>query len=189
MFHVPLKNFSLLCKILAYDRRSGLLSREASLSCHTCCDTKPRFFRLHPKGRLIQSPLTTRKGVWRIYSNPEPHVYHIPCLQSFYIPCQWGIQPGTCWGPILNASSSPSLHCTVRQKTSRSRIGLWAEGTLSCHTCCDMGPRFFRFHLKECPIQSPLTTCKGMRRIYSNPDLHESHIQCACTVCSSNYSS
>jgi hypothetical protein len=55
--------------------RSALraLSREGSLSCHTCCDTGPRFFRFHPKDRPIQSPLTTHKGMWRIYSNPDPH--------------------------------------------------------------------------------------------------------------------
>jgi hypothetical protein len=40
------------------------------------------------------------------------------------------------------------------------------------HTCCDTGPRFFRSHLKDRPIQSPLKTCKGMRSTYSNPDSH-----------------
>jgi hypothetical protein len=49
------------------------LSREGSLSCHTCCDTGPRFFRSHPKDRPIQSPLTAHMGMWRIYSNPDPH--------------------------------------------------------------------------------------------------------------------
>jgi hypothetical protein len=50
------------------------LSREGSLSCHTCCDTGPRFFRSHPKDRPIQSPLTTHEDrMWRIYSNPDPH--------------------------------------------------------------------------------------------------------------------
>jgi hypothetical protein len=33
-------------------------------------------------------------------------------------------------------------------------------------------PRFFRSHPKDRPIQSPLTTCKGMRRTYSYPDPH-----------------
>jgi hypothetical protein len=51
----------------------GPLSREGSLSCHTYCDTGPRVFRSHPKNRPIQSPLTTRKGMWMIYSNPDPH--------------------------------------------------------------------------------------------------------------------
>jgi hypothetical protein len=63
------------CKILAYARRSWPLSRKDSLSCHTCCDTGPQFFRSHPKERPIQSPLTTHKGMWRIYSNPDPHGY------------------------------------------------------------------------------------------------------------------
>jgi hypothetical protein len=56
------------CKILPYARGSGPLSREGSLSCHTCCDTGTRFFRPHPKNRPIQSPLTTQERVWRIYS-------------------------------------------------------------------------------------------------------------------------
>jgi hypothetical protein len=41
------------CKIYAYARRSGPLSRERSFSCHTCCDTGPRFFRCHPKDRPV----------------------------------------------------------------------------------------------------------------------------------------
>jgi hypothetical protein len=45
---------------------------EGSLSCHTCCDTGLRFFRSHPKDRPIQSPLTTRMGMRRIDSNPDP---------------------------------------------------------------------------------------------------------------------
>ena len=32
------------------------------------------------------------------------------------------------------------------------------EGSLLCHTCCDTGPRFFRSHPKDRPIQSPFTT-------------------------------
>jgi hypothetical protein len=61
------------CKIWAYARRSGPLSREGSLSCHTCCDTGPRFFRSHQKDRPSQSPLTTHMRMWRTYSNPDPH--------------------------------------------------------------------------------------------------------------------
>jgi hypothetical protein len=38
-------------QILAYARRSGPLSREGYLSCHTYCDTGPRFIRSHPKDR------------------------------------------------------------------------------------------------------------------------------------------
>jgi hypothetical protein len=32
---------------------SAPLSREGSLSCHTCCGTGPQFFQPHPKDRLI----------------------------------------------------------------------------------------------------------------------------------------
>jgi hypothetical protein len=87
LLYVPLKNFSLTI--------AG--SREGSLSCHTCFDTGPRFFRSHPKDSPIQSPLydtrgdvknllwpgfsrfpiqsllTTHKGVRRNYSNQDPH--------------------------------------------------------------------------------------------------------------------
>jgi hypothetical protein len=50
------------------------------------------------------------------------------------------------------------------------------EGSLSCNTYCDTGPRFFRSHPKDRSNQSPLTTHMGMRRTYSNPDPH------GCTV-------
>jgi hypothetical protein len=75
LFYVPLKNISLIWRRhhywwRAYARRSGPLSRERSLSCHTCCDTGPRSFW---KNRHIQSPFTTHKRMWRIYSNPDPH--------------------------------------------------------------------------------------------------------------------
>jgi hypothetical protein len=36
-------------QLLAYAQRSGPLSREGSLSCHTYCGTGPRFIRSHPK--------------------------------------------------------------------------------------------------------------------------------------------
>ena len=68
------------CKIQAYARRSGPLSREGSLSCHTCFDTGPQFSRSHPKDRPIQSPFTTHKGMWKIYSDPDPHGSPISCL-------------------------------------------------------------------------------------------------------------
>jgi hypothetical protein len=45
---------------------------------------------------------------------------------------------------------------------------------ISYHTCCDMGPRFFRSRPKDRSIQSLLTTHKRMSRIYSNPDSHAS---------------
>jgi hypothetical protein len=74
--YVPLKNILLtneglqnlgLCSALR------AFSREGSLSCQTCCDTGPWFFRSHPKDRPISSPFTTHEGMWRIYSNPDPH--------------------------------------------------------------------------------------------------------------------
>jgi hypothetical protein len=76
LFYVLLKNFSLIWRRhrwrAAKFRPMLPLSREGCLSCHTCCDTGLRFFRSHTKDRLIQSPLTTHKWMWRIYSNPDP---------------------------------------------------------------------------------------------------------------------
>jgi hypothetical protein len=37
--------------VIGPTRRSGLLSREGTLSCHTYCDTGPRFKVSHPKDR------------------------------------------------------------------------------------------------------------------------------------------
>jgi hypothetical protein len=64
------------------------LSRERSLSCHTCFDMGPRFSRSHPKDRPIQSPLKTRKEMRRTYSYPDTHGYcniivhwlHVYCI-------------------------------------------------------------------------------------------------------------
>jgi hypothetical protein len=68
-FYVPIKNFSLKLYGDVTVAGEGLqnlglcsafiaLSREGSLSCHTCCDTGPRLL----------------KGMWRIYnSNPDLH--------------------------------------------------------------------------------------------------------------------
>jgi hypothetical protein len=72
--------------------RSGPSSRDGFLSCHTYCDKGPRFFRSLPKDRPIQSPLTTHKGVWRIYSNPEPHGNEVQpraCICKYMNYTQW----------------------------------------------------------------------------------------------------
>jgi hypothetical protein len=61
------------CKIQAYARRWGPLNSKGSISCHTCCDSGPRFFRSHPKDCPTKPPLTTLKGMWRIYFNPDPN--------------------------------------------------------------------------------------------------------------------
>jgi hypothetical protein len=84
--YVSLNNFTLICRRHHYRWRLqnlGLCSalrafeQGGSLSCHTCCDTEPWFFRSHPMDRPIQSPFTTHKGMWRIYSIPGPHGYHM----------------------------------------------------------------------------------------------------------------
>jgi hypothetical protein len=52
------------------------------------------------------------------------------------------------------------------------------EVSLSCHTCCRTGPRFYRSHQKDGPIQSPRKIHNGIRRNYSNPDPHGSPFSC-----------
>jgi hypothetical protein len=51
-------------------RRSGPLSREGSLSCHTCCDTGPRFFRSHPIGPPLVASYDTRGDVEDLFYLP-----------------------------------------------------------------------------------------------------------------------
>jgi hypothetical protein len=60
ILYVPLKNFSLIwrrhhCRWRAakfcHCSALGAFEQEGSLSCHTCCDTGPRFSRSHPKDR------------------------------------------------------------------------------------------------------------------------------------------
>jgi hypothetical protein len=74
-FPVPLKNFSLIWRRQHYRWRAA--KRRPILGAQgfwagwdfyrdTCCDTRPRFFRSHPKDRPILSPLTAYKGMWRI---------------------------------------------------------------------------------------------------------------------------
>jgi hypothetical protein len=68
------------CKIEADARRSGPLSREGSLSCHTCCDMGPWFYPSLSKDHSIQLPLMTHKGKWSIYSNLDPHGSPFGCF-------------------------------------------------------------------------------------------------------------
>jgi hypothetical protein len=116
-FYVPLKNFHLHgdvtiavkgCKFRAMLGAQGLWagSRERSLSCHTCCDTGPRFFRSHPKDRPIQSPLTTHKGMWKIYSNPDPHMDQIYCKLKEHFKCS------------RNCRNEEIYHCRLCKNTS-----------------------------------------------------------------------
>ena len=53
-------------------RRSGPLSREGSLSCHTCFDTG-LVFPVSSEGPPHSVASYDTRGVWRIYSNPDPH--------------------------------------------------------------------------------------------------------------------
>jgi hypothetical protein len=55
------------CKIYANARRSGPLSREWSLSCHTHCDRGPRFLRSNTKECPTLWPFTTQGDVDNLF--------------------------------------------------------------------------------------------------------------------------
>jgi hypothetical protein len=58
------------------------------------------FSRSHPKDRPIQSPFTTHKGMWRIYSNPDPHGSPISRFLRY---------KRECGGPILTRIKAWSM--------------------------------------------------------------------------------
>jgi hypothetical protein len=74
-------------------------------------------------------------------------------------------------------------HCRWRAAKFRLRAFEQGLGSLSCHTCCYMGHRFFHSHPKDRPIQSPLTTHEGMWRVYSNLDPYGVCIKFVLNVC------
>jgi hypothetical protein len=80
--YVPLKNFSLIwrrhhCQWRAAKFRPMLGAQGLWTGRGLYRDTGLQFFRFHPKDNPppppIQPPLTTHEGVWKIYSNPNPH--------------------------------------------------------------------------------------------------------------------
>jgi hypothetical protein len=79
LFYVALKNFSLIwrrhhCRSAKFRPMldvQGLLTRRDLYRATPAVTRGLVFFRSHPKDRPIQSPLTTHKGIWRIYSNPD----------------------------------------------------------------------------------------------------------------------
>jgi hypothetical protein len=60
----------------------------------------------------------------------------------------------------METSQLPVKDCKIKAYARRSRPLRW-DWSLSCHTCCDIGLQFFWSHLKDHPIQLPLTTHKG----------------------------
>jgi hypothetical protein len=68
-------------------------------------DTGPRFFRSHPKERPIQSSLTTRKGMRRTYSNPDPHGVFTQRYVSRFI----------------------GIHCSGEGVQCTAKIGIYSE--------------------------------------------------------------
>ena len=62
-------------KIYVYDRRliKWPLSMKDSLFYHTCCDTRPRFFGSHSKGRPNLVIFHNNPGACMTYSTPHPH--------------------------------------------------------------------------------------------------------------------
>jgi hypothetical protein len=82
-FYVPLKNFSLIrrrhhsrWRAAKFKPMLGAQGLWAGRDLYRATPAVTRdlgFFRSYPKDRPIQSPLTTHEGMWRIYSNPDPH--------------------------------------------------------------------------------------------------------------------
>jgi hypothetical protein len=121
---------------------SGPLSREGSSSFHTCWDTVPRFFWSHPKDRPNQSPLTTRiKGcgesiltrilTGQVIYNPQKVISTKPLVLFVCLFI-------AAWAIYFVAHV-----CKFRPMLFRS------EGSFSCDTYCDTGPRFIRSHPKD----------------------------------------
>jgi hypothetical protein len=77
-------------------------------------------------------------------------------------------------GPLKRPEKNETQyhHCRWRAAKYKHMFGaeerFSREGCLSCHTYCDIRPRFFRSHPKD---QFSLTTHKAMLRSYSYPDL------------------
>jgi hypothetical protein len=79
-------------QILAYARRSGPLSREGSLSCHTYCDTGTRFIWSHPKDwhlRLTVGFEPPSQGLSDQCSRRSNHCTTQATFKDHEIVCRW----------------------------------------------------------------------------------------------------
>jgi hypothetical protein len=76
-----------LAKMVTSPWKWTILERDVKqyyLKCHVCSDTRPRIFRSHPKDR------PTHKGMWKIYSNLDPHrIYFLPNDFFLYLRVWW----------------------------------------------------------------------------------------------------
>jgi hypothetical protein len=83
LFYVQLKNISLMWRCHHYRWRAskfrpmlcahGLWAGRVLYRATSAVTRDLVFFRSRPKDRPIYSPLTTHKGMWKIYSNPDLH--------------------------------------------------------------------------------------------------------------------
>jgi hypothetical protein len=161
LFYVTLKNlftcmetspFPMMgCKIYAHARLSEPLSREGSLSCHTCCGSGPPFFRSLPKDRPIQSPLTTqkecggsiltriltdpiqsplttRKGVLRTYFYPYPNR---SVLGWYSIGWGWCRIESFIRGEFNGSCFTQLVHCLREVNNKATNLGVFI-----CRLCC-----------------------------------------------------
>jgi hypothetical protein len=97
LFYAPLKNFSLLwrchhCQWRAAKFRSMLGAQGLWAGRDLYLAIPAVTWDLNFSVSSEQSPITTHKGMWRIYSNPDPH----GSLFSRLIWYPWGY-----WGPVL----------------------------------------------------------------------------------------
>ena len=64
---------------------------------------------------------------------------------------------------ILSRTKARHQYISGKKKIAYARCPrpLYREGFLSCHTCCDVGIQFYTRHIKDHPVESPLTKSTG----------------------------
>jgi hypothetical protein len=155
MSYVPLNNFSLIlrrhhCRWRAVKfRPTCMLGAQGLWAWRVIYRAMPAmtrgysFFQFHPKDQQIQSPLMTRKAMWRTYSNPDPN-------GSPFSPHMWHARG--CWEPIQTRIHTRAHTCiyAIGQSMIWSTATNWNEKKF-----CDMGmgasPENF---LKNCAFYS-----------------------------------
>jgi hypothetical protein len=133
---------------------------------------RARFFRSHPKDHpILLNRLLRHKGMWRIYSYPDPHGLMEPhglhrqtnswkhgfVERRFFFKRKF---PSLSFVFVCLLFYVPLKNFSLITSEGLQNLGLYPcssgpssrEGSLSCHTYCDSGLKFFRSHPKDRPI-------------------------------------
>ena len=99
---------------------------------------------------------------WK-YGTPFFQLWFHPTHHSDY----YMYKQRVCW--LVNGFLWSRQRCKVEVLVGADGLSLSRKGSLSCHTCCDRGPRLFRSRLKtrrlkDRPIHLPCPTSKGYWR-------------------------